>query len=66
MNFIVEAMRKTNQEIKDEQSKQKGLEVIMAQHGAPELIDFNLRNMKRLVILKLRITSMTGKQSGKW
>ena len=52
--------------LSDEQSKQQGLEVIMAQHGAPELIDFNLRNMKRLVILKLRITSMTGKQSGKW
>jgi len=52
--------------LSDEASKKQGLEVIMAQHGAPELIDFNQNNMKRLVILKLTITSMTGKQSSNW
>ncbi len=50
----------------DEQSKQQGLEAIMAQHGAPELKEFNPKNLKRIVILKLSITSMTGKQSSKW
>lgn len=46
--------------------KQHGLEVIMRQHGAPDLHIFNPENMKRMVILKLRITSMTGKQSDPW
>jgi hypothetical protein len=52
--------------LSDEASKQLGLEVIMAQHGAPQLIEFNPKNMKRMVILKLTITSMTGKQSSNW
>ena len=52
--------------LSDEKSKQEGLEVIMAQHGAPELIEFNPKNMKRMVILKLTISSMTGKQSSNW
>ena len=47
----------------DEASKQQGLEVIMAQHGAPELTEFDPKNLIRMVILKLTITSMTGKQS---
>ena len=49
-----------------EDSKQEGLEVIMAQHGAPDLREFDAGNMKRMVILKIRITSMTGKQSSHW
>jgi len=48
----------------DEAGKRRGLEVIMARHGAPDLIDFNQKNLDRMVILKLRITSMTGKRSG--
>jgi len=52
--------------LSDEASKQQGLEVIMAQHGAPELVEFNAKNMKRMVILKITITSMTGKQSSNW
>jgi hypothetical protein len=52
--------------LSDEASKQQGLEVIMAQHGAPELIEFNQKNLDRMVILKLTITSMTGKQSSNW
>ncbi len=50
----------------DEKSKQDGLEVIMAQHGAPELDHFDAKNLKRMVILKLRITSLNGKQSSNW
>jgi len=52
--------------LSDEASKRQGLEVIMAQHGAPELVEFNSKNLDRMVILKIRITSMTGKQSGHW
>jgi len=50
----------------DHSSKQQGLQVIMAQHGAPEQTDFSPKSMDRMVILKLTITSMTGKQSGNW
>ncbi len=52
--------------LSDDKSKQSGLEVIMAQHGAPELVEFNPKNIKRMVILKLCITSLTGKQSSNW
>ena len=52
--------------LSDEQSKQHGLEIIMAQHGAPELTEFNQKNLDRMVILKLTISSMTGKQSSNW
>ena len=52
--------------LSDAASKQQGLEVIMAQHGAPELTEFNQKNLDRMVILKLTITSMTGKQSSNW
>lgn len=52
--------------LSDEASKQQGLEVIMAQHGAPELVEFNPKNINRMVILKLTITSMSGKQSSNW
>jgi nitroimidazol reductase NimA-like FMN-containing flavoprotein (pyridoxamine 5'-phosphate oxidase superfamily) len=52
--------------LSDAASKQLGLEVIMAQHGAPELVEFNQKNLDRMVILKLTITSMTGKESSNW
>ena len=52
--------------LSDERSKQEGLEVIMAQHGAPHLKEFHPGNMKRMVILKIRITSMSGKKSSNW
>ena len=52
--------------LSNELSKQQGLEVIMAQHGAPDLIEFDPGNMSRMVILKLTITSMTGKKSSKF
>lgn len=52
--------------ITDPAGKKEGLEIIMAQHGAPDLVDFEPKNMKRMVILKLTITSVTGKQSSNW
>ncbi len=52
--------------LSDEQSKQEGLEILMAQHGAPELTEFNVKNLDRMVILKLTISAMSGKQSSNW
>ena len=52
--------------ITDDPGKQLGLEAIMAQHGAPHLNLFEPKNMKHMVILKLTITSLTGKQSSNW
>jgi len=50
----------------DDRSKQEGLEIIMAQHGAPHLVSIDQGNMKRMVILKLSISSLSGKQSSNW
>ncbi|MEN8201841.1 MAG: pyridoxamine 5'-phosphate oxidase family protein [Bacteroidota bacterium] len=52
--------------ISDYAQKQEGLEIIMSQHGAPELIEFKEKNVDSIVILKLTIDSMTGKQSSNW
>jgi nitroimidazol reductase NimA-like FMN-containing flavoprotein (pyridoxamine 5'-phosphate oxidase superfamily) len=52
--------------LSDDKSKQEGLKVIMAQHGAPKMVEFNEKNLRRMVILKLSITSLTGKQSSNW
>jgi len=49
-----------------EQDKQRGLEVIMAQHGAPHLVDFEPGHLRQMLILRLTITSMSGKQSSNW
>ena len=46
--------------------KQKGLEIIMAQNGAPDSIDFESKQVDSLLILKLEIETVTGKQSGNW
>ncbi len=52
--------------VTDFEGKKQGLEVIMSQHGAPELTAFEPKEVDRMVILRLTITSMTGKQSGNW
>ena len=52
--------------LSDDKSKQQGLEVIMAQHGAPDLTEFDPGNLKRMVILKNRITTISGKQSSNY
>lgn len=48
------------------EDKQHGLEVIMAGHGAPHLVEYEEKELKRMVILKLSIASMTGKHSSNW
>lgn len=52
--------------VSDDAGKQKGLEVLMAQHGAADLLEFDPGNTKRMVILKIRITSMSGKRSSNY
>jgi len=48
------------------EGKREGLQAIMSQHGAPEMDGFEPGNVDRMVVLKLTITSMTGKRSGNW
>jgi nitroimidazol reductase NimA-like FMN-containing flavoprotein (pyridoxamine 5'-phosphate oxidase superfamily) len=52
--------------ISDFIQKKRGLEIIMAHHGAPESIDFETKQIDSLVILKLKIDDITGKQSSNW
>ncbi len=52
--------------ITDDTQKNKGLDIIMAQHGASGLTDYEKRQVERMVILKLKISSLTGKQSSNW
>jgi nitroimidazol reductase NimA-like FMN-containing flavoprotein (pyridoxamine 5'-phosphate oxidase superfamily) len=52
--------------VSDDAGKRQGLGIIMAQHGAPGLTDFTADSLNGMVILKLTITSVTGKQSGNW
>ena len=54
-------------EILDDYSqKQKGLEIIMAHNGSPDLIEFEPKQVDSVLILKLTIDSLTGKQSSNW
>ncbi len=46
--------------------KQRGLEIIMAQYGATDKNEFEQKQVESVVILKLTITSVTGKQSSNW
>jgi ribosomal-protein-alanine N-acetyltransferase len=46
--------------------KRKGLDIIMAHNGAPELIEFEPKQIDSVLILKIVIASMTGKQSSNW
>jgi hypothetical protein len=50
----------------DFDQKINGLEIIMSQHGDPGVHTFEARQINAMVILKLCITSITGKQSSNW
>jgi nitroimidazol reductase NimA-like FMN-containing flavoprotein (pyridoxamine 5'-phosphate oxidase superfamily) len=52
--------------ITDFDQKMEGLEIIMAQHGDPGVHTFETRQVNNMVILKLSITSLCGKQSSNW
>lgn len=50
----------------DIEEKIEGLKIIMAQHGAPDLTVFEPSNVDRMLILKLKISELTAKQSSNW
>jgi len=52
--------------VTDFSEKIRGLEIIMASHGAAGKMEFEPKEVEFIVVLKLSITSMTGKQSGNW
>ena len=52
--------------ITDLKKKEEGLKILMAHNGAPELVDFDQKQIDAVVILKLQITSLTAKQSNNW
>ncbi len=52
--------------ITDFEQKQEALKVIMKQHGADDDMLFNENQVKSLVILKINIITLSGKQSANW
>jgi uncharacterized protein len=46
--------------------KKQALDIIMQQHGAPSNMEFDPKEVEFIVVLKLTIDSMTGKQSSNW
>jgi ribosomal-protein-alanine N-acetyltransferase len=46
--------------------KQQGLEIIMAHNGAADLIEFEQKQVDSILILRLTIDTLTGKQSSNW
>jgi len=52
--------------ITDFVEKQAGLDIIMKQHGKSENNIYKKSNVEAIVILKLNIEQITGKQSGDW
>jgi uncharacterized protein len=46
--------------------KKQALDIIMQQHGAPANMEFDPKEVEFIVVLKLTIDSMTGKQSSNW
>ncbi|KAF0238882.1 MAG: pyridoxamine 5'-phosphate oxidase-related fmN-binding [Prolixibacteraceae bacterium] len=46
--------------------KKQALDIIMQQHGAPANMKFDPKEVEFIVVLKLTIESMTGKQSSNW
>ncbi|MBK6282813.1 MAG: pyridoxamine 5'-phosphate oxidase family protein [Draconibacterium sp.] len=52
--------------VTDFEEKIQGLEIIMKQHGGAGKQDFDPKEVEFIVILKLSISTITGKQSGNW
>ena len=51
--------------ITDSDKKREGLDILMKQHGR-EINTYDDKAVKRVVVLKLIINSLTAKQSGDW
>jgi len=52
--------------VTDFEEKKHGLEIIMAQNGATGKLNFDTKEVEFIVVLKLSISTMTGKQSSNW
>lgn len=52
--------------VTDFEQKKRALEIIMAQHVFKEKMEFDRKELEFIVILKLSISTMTGKQSSNW
>ena len=50
----------------DPARKKAGLDIIMKRYGASGELKYDESSVSRMVLLILKITSMTGKQSGSW
>jgi nitroimidazol reductase NimA-like FMN-containing flavoprotein (pyridoxamine 5'-phosphate oxidase superfamily) len=50
----------------DKETKRRGLDLIMKKYGADAELNYNESSLSGMIILELRITSVTGKQSGDW
>jgi uncharacterized protein len=49
-------------EITDQTEKKKGLDLLMSHYGAGNQLEYNEREFSRTTILKLEVSSMTGKR----
>lgn len=56
----------TMQILTDDIQKKNGLDIIMAHYGKKENNQYQESNISRMVILKLNIDQVSGKQSGDW
>jgi uncharacterized protein len=52
--------------VTDFEDKKEGLNIIMGHYGRHDNLDYNFTQVNNIVILKLSITQLTGKQSGDW
>ena len=52
--------------ITDYDKKKQGLEIIMTHYSAPDNLEFELKQVESIVILKITISKVTGKQSSNW
>lgn len=52
--------------VTDFEEKKRGLEIIMTHHGYKGKMKFEPKEVEFVVLLKLSISTMTGKQSGNW
>ncbi|MBK8479470.1 MAG: pyridoxamine 5'-phosphate oxidase family protein [Opitutaceae bacterium] len=52
--------------ITDPAQKARGLDAIMAHHGAPGPYQYDERQLRAVAVLRIAIESVTGKQLGNW
>jgi uncharacterized protein len=52
--------------ITDVKEKRRGLDIIMSKYGMSGALEYNEGSLQRMVILKLSIEQVSGKQSGTW